>query len=453
MSNQEKLSLKSRITIAIKKTRPLHWSCYIVAAAALFAALWLVGAQSRKPKAVTVPAELTGQAVQFRMTVVGDVNVSDNIRALATEVGYKNLFQNLSAYWSASDHTVATVSGPVLTYDVQHYTSTRSKGAASMYLRPAALRGLLSAGIDLLNFANDDAYNYGITGMVSTLRELDAVGAEYLGIASSKQEPLYKVLQYEYSDANGAVQQRAVAVMGVNDVIPDNSTVRSGRAGLVNSTMEALYTSVYEASQSADIVVVCLHIGASESGVIEEDRLETAQELIDAGATLVVCSGAGAVQPIVRYGNGLIVCGLGDVITDADFSLSLDSAMLDLVVSDDGMARVYISPLRVLDGMPQRTDDPLYLWRITHVLTSQLDESAYTITEDDRICIPLAELPQEPILPADTIVTEEEILAGEEGLVTEDEFLAGESGTAGEDIPAEEAVQTEDQTAEGADAG
>jgi poly-gamma-glutamate synthesis protein (capsule biosynthesis protein) len=391
MKSEKKLSLKDRITIQIKQARPLHWGVYLGVAVVLLAVLLGMGVSANQKVPVTVPAALTTTENQVRISVLGDIAVTDNLRVLANKTSYTHLLQNVKSYWSGSDQVIASVSGPVLTYDVSNYTSTRDQGEDSVYLRPAALRSLMNAGITLLNFATDDAYNYGTTGIESTLRNLQSYSANYVGIAASNQEPLYQMLTFETDSGTDHAQTRGVAVFGINDVIINRSTVRESRAGVVNSSIETIFESVYSAAQTADLTVVYLHAGESGSQSTTDDQQLLARALIDAGADIVVGNHAHTVQPMERYGDGVILYSLGDLFSDAELSTLLDSAMLDIVVTEAGETNLYVTPLHISDGMPQIAAGA-YQSRILKVLTSGMEEGTYQITEDGQVVISLGQL-------------------------------------------------------------
>lgn len=420
---EKELSMKDRITIRIKNARPLNWRIYVIACGVLLALLLVMGALSGRTSAVEAPDALTDQENQLRVTVVGELKVSDEIRALANKTSYAALLQNLTEYWKGSDYVLAAAAGPVLTYDVSHYTSTRESGAESVYLRPAALRGFASAGITGLNFANDDVYNYGATGIESTIRELGKTELDYFGIAESTENSFYCLLPFDAANAAGEAQARAVAVLGVNDVIRQSSTVREDRVGIVNSSLEDLYLRVYEASQSADLTVVYIHAGEENGSAVTSDQELLAHALVDSGADIVVGAHSDRVQTMERYNGGLILYGLGELFSTAEYSILLHSAMLDLVVDGSGGVSAYVTPLRIVDGIPQIANDSYYRSQIIGELTSGLSDGDYTITEDGQICVSLGTLPADPAYQPDAAdgagSTAEDV--GAEGIAEEDQ--------------------------------
>ena len=392
MSKQKKLSMKDRLAIHIKKKKPARLWVLLVVSAALMACLIMMGLVGGKVSRTEAPAALTTSKVQFRMTVTGDVTVDDNTRTLANQMSYERLLRGVSRYWSDADVVMANISGPILRYSADNYTSRNSAMDQSSYVRPAAMRGFAEAGINLLSFANEEVFNYGITGIRSTISLLEEAKIDYLGITSQSDQPYYKTFEFDYVSEDGVQEQRSVSVLSINDIVQDNSTVRAARPGVINSTIPSIFETVYLLSESSDVVVAYVHFGDLHSSKVTDEQRELAQSLIDAGADLVVGTNTHTVQPVERYGSGVIVYGLGELLSTEDYSVSNDGALLDLSIRNSGEVVVYLTPTHIEEGRPAITDNWLYEQRVKSVLTTSLSENDYRITDDGLIRISLGYL-------------------------------------------------------------
>lgn len=392
MSKQKKLSMKDRLTIRIKKKKPARLWVLLVVSAVLMACLIMMGLVGGKVSRTEAPAALTTSKVQFRMTVTGDVTVDDNTRTLANQMSYERLLRGVSRYWSDADVVMANISGPILRYSADNYTSRNSAMDQSSYVRPAAMRGFAEAGINLLSFANEEVFNYGITGIRSTISLLEEAKIDYLGITSQSDQPYYKTFEFDYVGEDGLLEQRSVSVLSINDIVQDNSTVRAARPGVINSTIPSIFETVYLLSESSDVVVAYVHFGDLYSSKVTDEQRELAQSLIDAGADLVVGTNTHTVQPVERYGSGVIVYGLGELLSTEDYSVSNDGALLDLSIRNSGEVVVYLTPTHIEEGRPAITDNWLYEQRVKSVLTTSLSENDYRITDDGLIRISLGYL-------------------------------------------------------------
>ena len=379
MRKKTNLSMKDRLKIYIKRKKDSFLLAESVACVLLLVLLFVCGV-SAKTKTTMAGAELTDSEIDLRITFAGDIRVDQLIRKQAGKIGYENLFAGVSSYWSNSDYVVANLSGPVLEFDVSNYTSTREREVESIYLRPAALKGILAAGINLPSFANDDAFNYGRTGVESTLRLLKENQTEYLGVVADDTEGIAKVIRVEE-------QMPSIAVVSVNDIVRDRSSAGTGKAGIVNTSSSSFYTRIYELSKENDYVIAYVHYGESGSNVITDEQRNTAHALIDAGASLVIGTHSHTVQPIEAYGEGLIFYGLGALVSSEEYSVLLDSILLDLTVTTEGIMKLYVTPLRIENGCPIVTENVFYQKRICEVLTKELEKGSYSFTENGVLCL------------------------------------------------------------------
>lgn len=384
------MSIKDKITILIKKNHSMKWYICILICVALFAGLLIIGKMEKIEKA-KAPAALTTSKVQMRVTFTGDIEVSDSIRKLANEIGYKRLCYGLTKYWRDSDYVVANVSGPVLEYNVENYTSTRDADENSYYIRPAAIRGFKDAGINILGFANDDAFNYGVTGIRSTLRVMNDNALETIGINASSAEEIYNIKEYEYINESGEVKLQKLAIFAVNDDIMKNSTMGENKEGIVNTTISDLYLQIYETSKVVEDVVVYVHFNEGESTRVTEEQTELAHALIDAGAKVVIGNST-TMQKAEKYNRGLILYGIGSLITDEIHSDNLDSVLVDFVVRNNGETIVYLTPLRIQNGRPKVTQSDFYKKRIQSIITDGLKEGEYRIMDDGIIRISIKKI-------------------------------------------------------------
>jgi poly-gamma-glutamate synthesis protein (capsule biosynthesis protein) len=384
MGKRKKLTIKDKITIFIKKQKEHSPYRYILVTVILMVALVMSSFADKSVEIKTAPEILTGDNISLRVTVAGEITVDDYVRKFANKIGYKNLFMGVSKYWKDSDKVIANVNGPALRYDESHYTSRRKKGESTLYVRPAFLRGLLEANINLPSFATDNVFDYGVTGLRSTIELLNEYEMDYLGILSNKDEQLYKLISYEATDKNGVVEERNIAVISINDDVVKNSTAKADREGVVNSSMDNIYEEVFEASQNADAVIAYVHF--SESSGIAEDTKTLSRELIAAGATVVVGNN-GKTMEAELYKDGLIIYGIGSLVSSDTNSIDKDSVLVDFVIDDKGGANVFLTPLRIEKGRPVVTESKFYINRIISNITRGLDEAEYDVLEDGIIQI------------------------------------------------------------------
>lgn len=390
------MKVKDRLTIFIKKSKGLSGKSYALLGAFMLAVIIILGAFSAK-QGNAVVADIQEQDIQYRITVAGDVRVSDNIRKMANKTSYRSLLAGVEDCFQNSDHVMMNISGPVLQYGVQNYKSTRDKMEESIYVRAAALRGFARAGVNVFAFANDDTYNYGITGIESTIRVLEKNQYEYLGIAQNTETDFAKILSFEGKNADGTKIERKISLLNVNDNIRKYSTVSDKKTGIVNSSISTLYETIYSLSETTDYVIAYVHFYENTNTTSLEEQESLAKNLVDAGADLVI-GNSESLHYMEKYKDSLILYSLGSFLSDAMYTNEKDSVMADFVITKDNEMKVYLTPVHLEEGKPEIKLSGFYHTRICKLLTSELEEKDYRITEDGRIEVSLGMLENRAVI-------------------------------------------------------
>ena len=174
---------------------------------------------------------------------------------------------------------------------------------------PAGARTLRRAGFDVMNLANNHAWDYGAAGQADTIAALDAAGVAWTGTPG----------QVTVLERKGV----RVAFVGYAPYAwaPSMHDVPLAQ-GLVRY-----------ADTQADVVVALIHAGAEGRDATHtpvgvemsygEDRGDTrtfAHALVDAGADVVLGSGPHVVRGVERYRDRLIAYSLGNFAGWHNFS-------------------------------------------------------------------------------------------------------------------------------------
>ena len=166
---------------------------------------------------------------------------------------------------------------------------------------PQSARGLRAAGFDVMNVANNHAYDYGAAGQAATL---DALRAAHIGHAGRPE-------QIDVVRRGG----RKVALVGfasytwsapLNDPVAARALIC--RAARVADTVVVLFHGGAEGSDRA-------HVPAGREDYLGEDRGDLrafTHAAVDAGADLVLGSGPHIVRGIEEYRGRLIAYSLGN---------------------------------------------------------------------------------------------------------------------------------------------
>ena len=185
---------------------------------------------------------------------------------------------------------------------------------------PAAARGLRSAGFDVVNVANNHSFDFGAEGLGQTVTALERSGVAWTGLPGRA--------------AVVARRGLVIAVLGFAPYRWANQLLDHAGAA----------RQVRRAAQAVDLVVVTAHIGAEGAaaartpagpethlGEPRGDSRAFARAVIDAGADLVLASGAHVLRGLELYRGRLIAHGMGNFAGVNNFSTAGDLALSGLL--------------------------------------------------------------------------------------------------------------------------
>jgi Bacterial capsule synthesis protein PGA_cap len=220
------------------------------------------------------------------------------------------LFARVRPGLRAADLTFGNLEGVLATGGQGKCGAQPSINCFAFRASPRYARGLRRAGFDVINLANNHAWDYGATGQAETITALRSQRLAYTGLPGR-----ITVLR-----RNGL----RVAFVGFAPY--------RWSASLLD--IPAAAALIRTAARRADVVVAAMHAGAEGSGRIHtpygrevafgEDRGDTrafAHAAIDAGADLVVGSGPHVVRGIERHRGRLIAYSLGNFAGWRNFAL------------------------------------------------------------------------------------------------------------------------------------
>ena len=155
------------------------------------------------------------------------------------------------------------------------------------------VEGMLAAGVDVANIANNHSGNYGEDGLNETIAILEKNSI----VASGYSKVGYKI-----------VKGIKFAFLGYNDI------------GAPYVDEQQMVEAVKEARKNADVVVVSFHWGTEYKTQPDQRQIDLAHLAIDNGADLVIGNHPHWVQPIELYKDKYIMYAHGNFIFDQMWS-------------------------------------------------------------------------------------------------------------------------------------
>jgi hypothetical protein len=238
------------------------------------------------------------------LTAVGDINLGDGPGDMIGRFGPRYPWTSVGRRLRAADLTFGNLECAVSTRGSAQVKQYTFRGPPSSV--PAMRR---SAGIDVLNLANNHSGDFGRLALLDTLRTLRRNGIASVGAGH---------------DAASAYRPRIVerlglrvAFVGFSSILPFEFRAGAASPGSAWAFPDSVRASVRAARREADVVIATFHWG------IERQLTETAQQrelaaiALDAGATAVIGAHPHVLEPIRHPPHRLIAYSLGNFVFSA----------------------------------------------------------------------------------------------------------------------------------------
>ncbi|MEE3140877.1 MAG: CapA family protein [Actinomycetota bacterium] len=185
---------------------------------------------------------------------------------------------------------------------------------------------LAGAGIDVVSLGNNHVFDYGREGLEDTISVLDEVGILRPGAGSNNAEAYApRVLSLD----NGI----RVAFVSATAVVPGGFAAGADRPGVADAkwAIPRVLAAVRAAASGNDVVVVSLHWGVEREPCPTEEQRSLAQQVIDAGADLILGHHPHVLQPIETYDRTVIAYSLGNFAWHPRYGITGDTGVLEVV--------------------------------------------------------------------------------------------------------------------------
>ena len=273
---------------------------------------------------------------------VGDIMMGTTFpsRMLPADEG-RNLFRDAKDILSRADIAAGNLEGTLCDGG---QTKKKVSSICYAFRTPTSYSHLLKeAGFDFLGMANNHANDFGLEGIISTEKELDALGIGRAGIAGRQE---YAIVEIPLGNVSRSEELPAPRIKVGFCAFGHNSyTITHTDTANVSRILKKLRPQV-------DLLVVCFHGGAEGAKAshlpqgkelfLGENRgslRQFAHQCIDLGADIVYGHGPHVPRCIELYNDKLIAYSLGNFCTPKSVSLKGISGyapLLEVKVSGEG---------------------------------------------------------------------------------------------------------------------
>ncbi len=218
---------------------------------------------------------------------------------------------------------------------------------------PALEAGLKNAGIDLVSLANNHIRNAGSSGVLETIRNLDAAGIAHVGAgqtADAARQPAW------FTVAGGL----RVAVLAYDAIDLSMAGATASRPGAASLSLAGAARDISDARASgAEVVIVVPHWGIEYTSAASAAQRRAAAAFAAAGADVVIGSHPHWVGAMESIGSTLVLFSLGDFIFDLPRSEQTDEGLIvELTFVGRRLAQLELHPTIELDRSQPNLLDP-----------------------------------------------------------------------------------------------
>lgn len=366
---ERKLTLQEKVQAFIKRqprTSGKTVSIIIAVLAVIVFGAGIVGNALNKNATSSVSEYNGGKLVKG--TVVGDMMLGRSITNKGSKNNYKNMFSGVSDLWKDSDYVAGNLEC-VLLDNASDYEKNDKEIHINAETKTANV--LKENGFTLVSLANNHLADFKAKGVVNTLDTLDKVGLKHVGAGRN----LTEAAEYDMQEINGV----KIATIAVSDIIPKDFAARDSKAGILTTKTLKYYQAVKDASEKADLVIANIHWGVEYGMTETEAQQQLARNLINWGVDVVIGSHPHVLQPVEKYGDGIIFYSMGNFVFDQGWSRTKDSMVLNYYVDENGNCSFEITPIRIKDGYPEVTNNAFFKKRTYRTLTKNLKDSDYEV--------------------------------------------------------------------------
>ncbi len=249
----------------------------------------------------------------------GDVMLDRHVRFLGQSLGYDSLFQQISPLFKRADMAVVNLEGPV--------TSNHSKtllpdgvtttSSLQFTFATSTVQTLARAGITHVSLANNHTDNFGHIGFTETKRWLELAGVNFFGNPWNTSG----------TETTECIKDICITLVGYHEF-------QKGFEGVIKD--------VKKHATSSDLVIVMPHWGEEYVSTSSPRLRQKAQELVTAGADLVVGAHPHVVLDYEWIDDVPVFYSLGNLLFDQYFSKKTSTgAFLEIEISkEDGVAKI-----------------------------------------------------------------------------------------------------------------
>ncbi len=272
------------------------------------------------------------------LAAAGDVNLGDSTATAMAANGLAYPWTSVGPSLKQADVSFVNLECAISTRGTPFVKQYTFRGS------PAALKAMRdTAGIDVVNLANNHVGDYGVQAMLDTIAWSRRLGMTTVGAGGS----LAAAARPQIVERLGL----KIAFVGFSNILPSEFFATGSRPGVQPATIGQIRASVGAAKREADVVIATFHWGVELDLFENGDQQAFAAAAFDAGATAVIGGHPHVLQPLRRVGaNRVVAWSLGNFVFGSHRETTVRTGILHLDLSARGVERTRFQRARI-DGV------------------------------------------------------------------------------------------------------
>ncbi len=210
---------------------------------------------------------------------------------------------------------------------------------------PDVVKGLVYAGIDVVNLANNHIGDYGPQAVLDTLDILRQNNVGYIGAGKNRAEA-----RSPWITTTKGVK---IAMLGYNEIEPGFFAATDARAGSAWIEPENVYAEIKKAKTQADFVIASFHWGVEYTAFPNARQQEIARRAAESGAGLIVGTHPHVVQGVGFIGSTFVDYSIGDfVYSQPTRPATGEAILLRAVIEGQTLKQVQMIPIYIDHAQP-----------------------------------------------------------------------------------------------------
>lgn len=279
----------------------------------------------------------TGPEVVVNM--VGDVLLASGVDTAIAANGPDYPWQDTGRLLRQADLTIAN-----LECSISNRGEPVPEKEYTFRARPDAIKGAVNAGVDIFALANNHTMDYGVDALMDTMRIIRENNIFYVGAGASEGEAVRPVI----------LERKGfkIAVLSFSRVVPWTDWIagrkKPGLASGYNTKL--MLDSLRSAAEKSDITIIYMHWGQELDDYPNQEEINLAHRLVDAGADVVIGCHPHVLQGMEIYKGKLIAYSLGNFIFTSSSTRAREGAILQVAFNSGGENAARIIPTYISGG-------------------------------------------------------------------------------------------------------